>query len=326
MTSPVALGEALVLLALLAIVAVRYRRALVMSLPFVAILNGLTIRLGGASMRLDQLAACALVVPLAASILIGARRLRTDSTVWWLAAIFVLNLVASGLNSPARSYSLAQCVNLGSVWIIYPLLLNFLDTPDELEAFLHRVLWAGIAGSSIGIVAYVLAVSGVPVGGAEVSASAAERLTKAYGAYGTMVEPNIFGSFTAAHLVLAVSLFIAVARHRVESTRPQLLGWVIGRSGSCSRLHERHGLRQSLALSVSPPWAFVPSENSFVCGGLRRRSARAWCWPSCCFCFLVTPARCSDSSCSTSSTSDRKRQRCGCLRMPWRSSRRSTIR
>jgi O-antigen ligase len=231
MTSPVVLGEALVIFALLVIIAVRWRRALVMSLPLLAIFNGLAIPFAGSSMRVDQLVACALIVPLAASMLIGTRRLRTDSTMWWLAAILVMNVVATALNSPARSYSLAQCVNLASVWIIYPLLLNFLDTPDELEAFLRRVLWAAITGSSIAIGAYVLAVSGMSVGGAEVSASAAERLTKAYGAYGTMVEPNILGSFAAAYLMLAVALFIAVARHGVESIRPVLLRWVIGCAG-----------------------------------------------------------------------------------------------
>lgn len=228
MTSPVVLGEALVVFVLLVIVAVRWRWALVMSLPFLAIFNGLAIPLAGSSVHLDQLMACALVVPLAASILIGARRLRTDSTMWWLASILALNVLASAAHSPARSYSLLQCVNLASVWIIYPLLLNFLDTPEALEAFLGRALWAGIAGSVIAVGAYVLAVSGVPVGGAEVSASAAERLTKAYGAYGTMVEPNILGSFSAAHLVLAVALLVAAARYPMASTRPLLLRWVVG--------------------------------------------------------------------------------------------------
>jgi O-antigen ligase len=227
MPSPVVLGEALVALVLLVIVAVRWRRAFVMSLPFFAILNGVTIRVGGSSVHFDQLLACVLVVPLGASVLIGARRLRTDSTVWWLAAILAMNLLASAANSPARSYSMLQCINLASVWIIYLLLLNFLDTPEELDTFLKHMLWAAITGSGIAIAAYLLAVAGVPVGGAQVSASAAERLTDAYGAYGTMVEPNILGSFAAAYLVLAVALLIAATRRPVDLSRARLLRWVI---------------------------------------------------------------------------------------------------
>jgi O-antigen ligase len=211
--SPTRLVVALATVLLLAVAAMRWRRLLVMSLPFLAILNGFTFGVGGSSVRLDQLAACALAIPLVASILIGARRLQTDATAWWLAGILAMNVVASALNSPARSYSVAQCASLASVWVIYVLLLNFLDTPAELDAFLRRMIWACILASGIAIGAFLLAVVGIPVGGAEVSASAAERLTMAYGAYGTMLEPNILGSFSAAHLVLVIAL-LAVAAQR----------------------------------------------------------------------------------------------------------------
>ena len=225
--SPVALLEAFVAVALLAIAAVRWPRPIVMSLPFLVILNGLSIRRAGFSMHLDQLAACLLVVPLTVSILIGTRRFRSDGTVWWLAAILAQNILATMLNSPARSYSLAQCVNVASVWVIYLLLLNFLDTRKELEIFLNRVLWAAVVASAIGIAAFVLAVSGVPVGGADVSRSAAERLTTAYGAYGTMVEPNILGSFSAAQLVLAFGVLVALPQPSVADVSRRLLRWVL---------------------------------------------------------------------------------------------------
>ena len=198
----------LIAVPLLALAAVRWQRALLMALPFLVTFNRLTIPLAGVSLRMDQIAACLLLVPLGASILLGVRRFRTDGTMWWLAAILTLNLLASVLHSPARTYSLTQCANLASVWVIYVVLVNFLDGRAELDAFLRCVLWAAIVASGIAVIAFMLAVSGVPVGGAEVSASAVQSLTAAYGAYGTMVEPNILGSFTAAHLVLAVALLI----------------------------------------------------------------------------------------------------------------------
>lgn len=227
MTSPFALGLMFVMLSLLTVVAVRWRARLVMSLPFLVILNGLAIPVGGSSLHVDQLAACALMLPLAASLLIGMRRVRTDSTMWWLAAILVLNTLSSASHSPAPLYSLLQCANLAAVWVIYPAMLNFLDTRDQADAFLRRVLWSAVAASGIGIAAYLLAVSGLSIGGAEVSAAAAERLTKAYGAYGTMVEPNILGGFAAAYLVLAVALLVTTPRDSNTPGRSRAIRLVV---------------------------------------------------------------------------------------------------
>jgi O-antigen ligase len=204
--SPLTMLVLMVAAALLALSAVRWQRGLVMSLPFLAVVNGLAVPLRGVSIRLDQLVACALVVPIAASLLIGRRVLRLDRTSWLLVAILAMNVLASALNSPARRYSLSQCANLASVWIIYVVLLNLLETRDDLEQFFNRMLAAALAASVIGVGAFVLALAGFSVGGAEVSSSAALRLTNAYGAYGTMVEPNILGGFAAVYLVMSIAL------------------------------------------------------------------------------------------------------------------------
>ena len=103
---------------------------LVMLLPLLAITNGLAIPIAGLSVRAEQLAACVLVIPLIASALLGARRIRIDATAWWLAAILVMNLLSTGLHSPAVVYSLLQCASLSSVWVIYVLVVNFLDTRE----------------------------------------------------------------------------------------------------------------------------------------------------------------------------------------------------
>jgi hypothetical protein len=220
----------LILLAIvagLAIVAsVLWRRALVMGLPYLIILDGVSFRFAGASVKLAQLAALVLVVPLAASVLIGTRRLRVDATSKWLAAIFALNVISSLLNSPARGYSIAQCASLASVWVIYLLLLNFLDTRAELETFFRSVFLAAVLASALGIGAYTLGILGVDVGGAETSTAAAERLIKAYGAWGTLVEPNLFGSFNGAVLVIAVGLLVVASQRPTDATSPRLMRWV----------------------------------------------------------------------------------------------------
>jgi hypothetical protein len=193
----------------LALAAIKWRRAFVMALPFVVVLNGLAIPLGDASIRAEQLASLLLVVPLAAPLLVGVRTLRLDAVCWWLGGILALNVVSSVMHSPVLMYSLVQCANLASVWFIYVLAINFLETRADLDAFLRNVVWAGVVGTGIAIAAFVLASAGFDLGGAEVSATAAQRFTNAYGAYGTMVEPNILGSFAASHLVLAAGLFAA---------------------------------------------------------------------------------------------------------------------
>ncbi|MES2178522.1 MAG: O-antigen ligase family protein [Gemmatimonadota bacterium] len=202
----------LALLSLLAITAtlaaVRWRRALFMALPFLVAMNGVPIRAGGLSIRLDQVAASLLSIALACELLSGKRTLRLDATTWYLAAILAVNVVASALHSPAFGYSLAQCANLASAWITYPIVIMYLDSPEELELFFTRCMWAGFAATTAGVAAFVLGVAGVPVGGAEVSTRAAESFAVPYGAFGTMVEPNIFGSYAGAYLLLATAMFM----------------------------------------------------------------------------------------------------------------------
>jgi hypothetical protein len=210
---------------LLALVAILWRRALLLALPLLTILNGLPLTAGGSAVRVDQLAACLLLVPLSASILSGTRRLRTDSTTWWLAAILALNVASSVMNSPARVYSLSQCANLASSWVIYVVLLNFLETREDLETFFRGSLWAAIAASTIGIIAFCLAIIGLPVGGADVSASALTDLTSAFGARGTLLEANIFGSLTGAYLVVALALLALAPRLPSAGIPVRLLRW-----------------------------------------------------------------------------------------------------
>ena len=221
---PTLLALALFAAPVLVFVVLLWRRELVMALPFIVILNGLPLSVGATHLRIDQFSACLLVVPLAVAILSGKRRLRMDATAWWLVALLVSNLMASALNSPARTYSFSQCANLASAWLIHLLLINYLDTREDVAEFLEQCLRGALVASSIGIVAFLLAVAGLPVGGAEVSASAVQHLTRPYGAYGTMVEPNIFGSFMGAFVALAVAI-LAVARPASATPSSRLLRW-----------------------------------------------------------------------------------------------------
>jgi O-antigen ligase len=214
----------LAFLSILIFMALLWRRELFLLLPFVAILNGVPLSISGLQVRIDQIVACLLVIPLTTAIISGRRSLRMDATAWWLAALFAANVAASVMNSPSRMYSLSQCANLASAWVIYLLVINFIDSREELARCFERCLWAAMIAGCVGILAFLLAIAGLSIGGAEVSASAAVNLTKPYGAYGTMVEPNIFGSFTGAMMVAALTI-LAASAHEMSSRTTRLLRW-----------------------------------------------------------------------------------------------------
>jgi O-antigen ligase len=209
------------------IVAIRWRRVLLMTLPFLVTLNGVPLGVGKYSIRVDQLAACLLLIPLLAAAIAGRKRIRLDTTSWILMVLLAINIMSSVLNSPVLSYSVLQCLNLAATWVIYVVLINYLEEPRELEEFLRYALLGAIVASTIGIAAFLLALGGMHVGGADVSSSAAQDLTTAYGAYGTMVEPNILGSFSAAYLVLAAAMLVTRARGVSSIVSTALLRWVV---------------------------------------------------------------------------------------------------
>ena len=216
----------LVAAAIVVPLAILWRRELVMAMPLLVTLERLAVPAGASSIRVDQLAASLLCAPLAFAVVSGRHRLRMDAVAWWLVAILAVNVLSSAVNSPARAYSLVQCVNLATAWVIYVVVINALVTRDDVSAFFTRCLWAALVAGAVGIVAFVLALAGLHVGGAEVSRSAAEFQTSAYGAFGTMVEPNLFGSFMGAYFVIAIAL-VALAP-RDDDPQRALVRWLVG--------------------------------------------------------------------------------------------------
>ena len=203
------LVAAIVLLAalpLLAGAAIVWRHALLLSIPWLATLNGIMVSVGPNRVRLDQLAAGALVVGLLLAVVAGRRRLHIDGTFRWLLVFFGLSIVSSALNSPVPGYSLAQTLNVASIWAVYLLLVNYLETPEDRSRFFRSYTASAVVACSVGILAFVLNAAGVPIGGAQTDSTTTETLAMAYGAYGTMYEPNIFGSYSQSAFLIGVGL------------------------------------------------------------------------------------------------------------------------
>jgi O-antigen ligase len=192
--------------------AIAFREKILRALPFLVALNGVAVPVGGLSVRLDQLAGILLFGALIAAVALGHRRLVTDRTTIYIGAVAAVNVVASVLHSPALLYSIGQVLNQLSVWVIYLVVLNYLDSLDELARFTRLFLIAGLIEAAVGICAFLLGALGVPAGGANVDPN---DFGLAFGAYGTTVEPNLFGSYCQIFFLAGMGL-IWLSRTRGE--------------------------------------------------------------------------------------------------------------
>jgi putative inorganic carbon (HCO3(-)) transporter len=203
------------------------RRLLIYGMPYFAVLHRLPIGIGTHSIRLDALAAVLLSLGLFSEFITGRRRPYVDGATWFLAAVLVLNVVATELYSPTKGFSITSILSLMSVWAVYVVVTNCLTTRKELDQFVTSMLVAGLLEATVGILAFLLAAAGLNIGGA--TYIAANDLTNAFGAYGTMWEPNIFGGYCACCLLLAMSLLWTVP-HEMSTDRRQLVGAVAATS------------------------------------------------------------------------------------------------
>jgi O-antigen ligase len=201
------IGLALLLLALplVVVAAVTGRRALLAVLPLLVTLNGVAIPVGGFAVRIDQVAALLLAGALLLGCVMGHRRPYVDPPMRWLAAFAVLNLVSSMLFSPDRGYSVTQVANIASAWLIYVVVVNYADDRATTRTLQRRYLVAGLFATALGALAFVLAKAGLDLGGANV-VEYVNDAAQPVGSFGTMREPNIYGSYSAAMLVLAAGL------------------------------------------------------------------------------------------------------------------------
>lgn len=203
----------LVLMPLVVIGVALWHRELLAAIPLAVGLNGIPLVFGGTNVRVEQIIGVALSLALGTSVVLGQRRLFVDRTAKWLAVVAFLHFLASALFSPARFYSLQQSASLLAVWTLYIVITNYIGDARALDTFFRTVIQAGILYSTIGIAAFLLKRAGFEVGGANVDAAS----TAPFGAFGTMYEPNIYGSYCAAYFIVALAI-IAFGELRRDHT------------------------------------------------------------------------------------------------------------
>ena len=105
-------------------------------------------------------------------------------------------------------------MNLASAVLCYFVPFMYIRSKGDYERFLGQVLVAGFLAMMYGIIVFLLVAAGVDIRGANLGAS-----VETFGVFGTMREPNIFGSYSGSMLVLGSALILRrtpySSRHRL---------------------------------------------------------------------------------------------------------------
>lgn len=200
--------EYLVLLALVGataalLAAIAGRRLFFAVLPLLVTLNGVAIPTPAGMVRLDQLAGLLIGGGLALGYLLNPRPIPFDRTMRWMVALFLVSLYSSAFTSPDTRYSLAQMINYFSAIWLYSVVILCTETIADVDRVTDHFVTAGIIAGLVGIGAFALGILGLPVGGANVDVTVRGL---AFGSYGTMREPNIFGNFCQIFFVFGVAM------------------------------------------------------------------------------------------------------------------------
>jgi len=174
-------------------------------LPFIAGLNGISFRFANLNIRLDQLLAVILLIFLAFDLLIGGKKLFIDLPGKFLILFFVISFLSSYLYSPDSHYSIIQTINIISVASVYFIIHAYLTDKKTEGKFLKSFVYAGIIMCGLGIFFFVFANLGIINYGVNLIDDPA---TTPYGVYGTMYEPNIFGSYSVIYFIYSLNIIL----------------------------------------------------------------------------------------------------------------------
>jgi hypothetical protein len=187
-------------------------------------LNGFPIPVGATNVRADQTLSALMVIGLGLSALFVGRRLYIDRPLLALMVLLGLNAVTTAFVSPSLGYSATQVVNLTATWAIYAVIVNCVETAEAADRVTAVYLWVMALAAVIGIAAFAAGIAGFPIGMANVEGNPLD-IGQPYGAFGTAVEPNIFGSMCQSAFVAAAAMLLLGQRDEPPFRRSYL--WAI---------------------------------------------------------------------------------------------------
>ncbi len=205
---------ALVPLAILLSLAIfLFPKYFVLLLPFLGALTGWYLQVSGVNVRLEQALGVALALVGLIHLSLGKIQWRKSRINYFLYSFIAINLLSSVLSQEPKS-SLFQLANISSSILIYFVVLNFIQTKEEYQLFLKAMLIAGFCAMLYGLLLFVFGMLGFDVPGVNIEVSEI-----AYGIYGSMREPNIFGSYSGSLLMIGLTLLFSVDAPSVFSKR-----------------------------------------------------------------------------------------------------------
>lgn len=169
-----------------------------------AALSGLNFSVAGRNVRLDHVASVLLAVKLTVEVVFGRRRLFIDGAAVALGGYLLVTAFSSAISAPNPSNSLLQTLNVGTVSVIYLWLINILRSRRTLDRCMHMNFVVAIGAIGLGVLLYLSELVGLTVSGRAGLEEGAIQFVN-YGAFGTMREPNIFGSYAALFFVLGLA-------------------------------------------------------------------------------------------------------------------------
>jgi O-antigen ligase len=95
-----------------------------------------------------------------------------------------------------------QTLSIISIAIIFILISESIATEEQLNRFTKYFIFSGIIFCTIGVLFFSLSILGLMNYGGNI----VDDLTTPYGAYGTMVEPNIFGGYCLGYFIFSFTL------------------------------------------------------------------------------------------------------------------------
>ncbi len=181
-----------------------------------ALLTHFKFDVGPVSVRPEHVAALVVGALLLWQIGVHRRPFRFDAASVFALTWFLINVLATLLHAPNPGDSLRHIFRLGLLVATYWVAINLLRTPQQWWIAFRWFLLLAVAEDLFGIVARVAYEFGVNLG-VQLTWTLSEPVP-----YGTLEEGNMFGSHSAAWLILFLALFLAQARWRTRWRLPLL--------------------------------------------------------------------------------------------------------
>lgn len=168
-------------------------------------LNGIAFKFANLNIRLDQLLAVILIIFLIFDLLIGRKKLYIDLPGKFLIMFFIVSFFSSYVYSPDRNYSIIQTINILSAASVYFIIPNSITDIKIETKFLKSFVYAGIIMCVMGVALFIIAHLGITDYGVNLID---DPTTTPYGVYSTMLEPNIYGSYSVIYFIFALNMLL----------------------------------------------------------------------------------------------------------------------